>query len=193
MKLRPKNSSIILIVFVLVNVAFLSCQQKMADQPKYKPLEASSFFEDGASSRTLIKETVPRGHLRADKVFYEGKDKDGNFVSEVPVTVDLATLKRGQERYNISCSPCHGYTGYGDGMVVRRGFPKAASFHEERFANYPAGQLFQVISEGFGVMPGYAYQIDVKDRWAIIAYIEALRLSQNVNVFEHPEVKKEIQ
>jgi mono/diheme cytochrome c family protein len=157
------------------------CTQDMKDQARKEPLEASGFYRDGASARSLPEGTVARGQLREDDALYRGLGPDGRFVTEIPVTVDAALLARGQERFGIFCTPCHGRTGDGLGMVVRRGFPRAASYHEARLRGERAGYFFDVITNGFGKMPTYASQIPVRDRWAIVAYVRALQLSRHAD------------
>ena len=170
-----------------------------------KVFRASNFFSDGQSSRQLIEGTVPRGWLRADTEFYTGKKKKtpgaptgtttaaatAPFADDVeafpfPITADV--LARGQSRYQIFCSVCHGMTGEGDGMIVRRGFRKPPSLNEQRLRDAPVGHFFDVDTNGWGAMPGYAAQIPVADRWAIIAYIRALQLSQPVAKSSQPSV-----
>lgn len=156
---------------------FNACRQDMADQPAYRPLQESNFFADGQASRQLVAGTVARGQLRDDVHLYTGK-KDGQFVTAFPFAVDKAVVKRGQERFNIYCAPCHGQVGSGNGMIVQRGFKRAASLYEERLRNQSVGYYFDVISNGYGAMAGYSAQVNVRDRWAIIAYIRALQASQ---------------
>lgn len=176
------------------------CRQDMQDQPKMKPFRASTFFRDGLSSRPLVEGTVPRGFLHSDTEFFTGKKKrtatsqstpaSATTVSEsgaaafpddvelLPIPVTEEVLARGRERFEIFCSVCHGLTGNGDGMIVRRGFRRAASFHDDRLRQAPVGHFFDAITNGWGAMPSYAPQISVQDRWAIVTYIRALQLSQ---------------
>lgn len=155
----------------LLGLALLlaGCQQKMADQPRYEPLDPSKFFADGQSSRPRVPGTVPRGAL-------PGPLPDASAGFPVPVT--MALLERGRERYDISCSPCHDRTGYGNGMIVQRGFPRPPSLHEARLQQVPPGHVYRVITQGYGVMASYANRVAPQDRWAIAAYIHALQLSQ---------------
>ena len=160
-------------------VGLAACRQDMHDQPKYKPLAASDFFADGQAARPLVEDTVPRGGLRGDALLHTGK-QGADFADLFPFTVDLAVLQRGRERYEVYCTPCHGRAGYGDGMVVLRGFrSRPASFHEQRLRDKPAGYFFDVITSGFGAMLDYSAQLTVRDRWAVVAYLRALQLSQN--------------
>src|SRR5262245_1272132 len=202
---RPVSLSPRLLVFLVLVLTSTSCRQDMQDQPKMKPYRGTSFFGDGLSARQPVTGTVPRGYLRTDHEFFTGK-KTATTTSQAaagtpagpqptagaqpganaypddvdtfPFPVNDATLRRGQERYNIFCSAGHGLTGYGDGIVVRRGFRRAASFHDDRLRQAPVGHFFDAVTNGWGAMPSYATQIPVQDRWAIIAYIRALQLSQ---------------
>ncbi len=160
----------------------VGCRQDMHDQPRYEPLEASKFFPDGMSSRQLPAGTVARGHLAADTLFATGKDATGNPSALLPMPVTRQLLLRGHERFDIYCSPCHGRLGNGQGMVARRGFKHPPSFHEDRLRNSPVGYYFDVITHGFGVMPSYAASVPPADRWAIIAYVRALQLSQRAHL-----------
>jgi mono/diheme cytochrome c family protein len=152
----------------------------MWNQPKYTALQPSDFFEEnGSSSRPLPAGTVPFGGARTDQHFYAGK-VDGEFALEFPsqIAIDEELLHRGQERYQIFCSPCHGATGNGQGMVVQRGFKVAGNYHEPRLKESAPGYFYDVITNGFGTMYSYASRIPPEDRWAIVAYIRALQLSQ---------------
>jgi mono/diheme cytochrome c family protein len=184
------------------------CRRDMQDQPKAIAYRESTFFKDGVSSQPPVEGTVPRGYLRADREFYFGK-KSGyrigsgsdrviestgqqpgikpkatamfpDDVENFPFPITKEMLERGQERYQIFCSSCHGLTGYGDGMIARRGFnkPAPASFHQDKLRQAPVGHFFDVVTNGWGAMPSHASQIPVEDRWKIIAYIRALQLSQ---------------
>ena len=170
--------------FALV-AAGAACRQDMHDQPKYVPLRQSAFFGDERSARPLVAGTVARGHLNDDALLHTGKI--GNADATVfPFPVTDQTLARGRERFDIYCSPCHGRTGQGDGMIVRRGFRHPPTFHQDRLRNAPVGQLFDVITNGFGAMPDYATQIRAEDRWAILAYVRALQLSQHATMADVP-------
>ena len=170
--------------------AAAGCRQDMHDQPKYEPFEASTFFPDGRASRPLVPGTVARGQLREDTHLYEGK-VGGKPAETFPFPIDLKTLERGQQRYNIYCSPCHDRVGNGDGMVVRRGFRRPPSYHIERLRQAPPGYLYDVIANGFGAMQDYAAQIPVRDRWAIVAYVRALQLSQNAALNDVPVTERQ--
>jgi mono/diheme cytochrome c family protein len=170
----------------LLLLAVAGCRQDMHNQPKYRPLRATAFFVDGSSARPLVDGTVARGTLHEDVVFFTGKN--GNVpVKELPFAVDETLLNRGQERFNIYCSPCHDYAGTGRGMVVQRGYRQPPSFHDERLRNADAGYYFDVITNGFGAMPDYRAQVPARDRWAIVAYIRALQLSQHATKADVPE------
>jgi mono/diheme cytochrome c family protein len=153
------------------------CDQAMSIQPKRMPLQSSTFFADGRSSRSPVPGTVPQGGLRLDEHLYRGLS-GGDFARTFPGTITEETLARGRERFNIFCSPCHGRTGGGHGTVVERGYRAPPSFHQDRLRQAPPGYLFDVVTRGQGAMPGYADQVPAQDRWAILAYIRALQLSQ---------------
>jgi mono/diheme cytochrome c family protein len=176
---------------VTLSIAALSlavsagCRQDMHNQPKYRALRATTFFSDGASARPLVEGTVARGTLQDDEAFFTGKVGNAP-VRELPFPVDEAMLTRGQERYNIFCTPCHDSTGGGKGMVVQRGYKQPPSFHETRLRNIEAGYFFDVMTNGFGAMPDYRMQLAPRDRWAVVAYIRALQLSQNAAAADVP-------
>lgn len=161
----------------------------MDTQPKYKPLKQSEFFADSAAMRTLVPGTVARGHLNENIPYYTGRVVEGgDFVktSPVPLTIDL--LKRGQQRFNIYCAPCHGAAGDGQGIVFKRGLPiMPSNYHDLRLIEMPDGQMFDAITNGVRNMPSYKHQVPVADRWAIIAYIRALQKSQNIPAAQVPE------
>jgi cytochrome c553 len=161
----------------------------MHDQPRYEALEASDFFADGQSARLPVAGTVARGQLDEDEEFYTGKSQ-GELVLDPPVEVTRELLLRGQERFNIFCSPCHARTGMGNGMIVERGFRRPPSYHSERLRNAPAGHFFDVITHGFGAMPSYRVQLEPQDRWAIAAYIRVLQLSQNATLDDVPHSER---
>jgi mono/diheme cytochrome c family protein len=181
--------SLMPIASCLLLIFLAGCQQQMADQPRYDPLQESDFFGDRRSARPAVEGTVARGRLEADEHFHTGK-VGGKPVDELPVALTREILARGRERFEIYCSPCHDRIGNGQGMVVRRGFRAPPSFHSERLRQAPAGHFFQVMSLGFGVMPDYAEQIAVEDRWAIAAYIRALQLSQWAPLVQLPEEER---
>jgi len=184
-------------------LSFAGCRQDMQDQPRMKPYRSTAFFTNGLSSRPPVTGTVARGFLRADKEFFTGKKATASGatstgataapaagqtatypddVETFPLPITREVVARGRERYEIFCSVCHGMTGNGDGMIVRRGFRRAASFHTDALRQAPVGHYFDAITNGWGAMPSYAPQIPPHDRWAIVAYIRALQLSnQNTN------------
>jgi|SRR6185437_7944575 len=173
--------------FFLAGLAFLAATgcNDMAHQPKYKPLDPSSFFPDGRSARVPVADTVSRGPLELDPLLYQGKI-NGHDADMFPFPVTAQVLARGRERYDIFCSMCHGRLGDGEGMVVQRGFPRPPSFHIERLRKAPVGHFYDAITNGYGRMYSYADRVPVKDRWAIIAYIRALQLSQNAPLSDVP-------
>ncbi len=185
-------------VYHTANVTYVACallfglliltacgNSEMKDQKKYEPLEPNAFFADGKSARELAPNTVARGQLRTDTLLYNGLIDDKP-AETFPFTLTQPVLQRGQERYNIFCSPCHGYDGYGKGMIVQRGFSPPPSFHQDRLRNAPVGHFFDVISNGYGAMYSYGDRIQPEDRWAIIAYIRALQLSQDAKLNDVP-------
>ena len=165
----------------LLNSTACELRQEMYDQPKYEPLEASIFFADGLSARQPVPGTVARGQLRLDTHLYQGK-VDGELATTLPIELSKEVLERGQERFNIFCSPCHDRTGRGNGLIVQRGLKPPPSFHEARLREVPIGHFFDTMTNGFGVMYSYASRVPVEDRWAIAAYIRALQFSQNAPI-----------
>jgi mono/diheme cytochrome c family protein len=157
----------------------------MHDQAKAKTLAHSDFFTDGRSARPVIPGTVARGQLHLDEHFYTGKI-EGRHADTFPFAITADVLRRGQERFNIYCSPCHGRLGDGAGMIVQRGFRRPSSYHQDRLRNAPPGYFFDVITNGFGTMFDYADRVAPEDRWAIVAYIRALQLSQNAGPEDVP-------
>jgi mono/diheme cytochrome c family protein len=172
-------------VLVLLAAAVTACRQDMHDQPKYRPLRESEIFVDKRSARPLVAGTVARGTLREDTVLYTGKVGSA-FVTEIPVMVTAELLERGQTQYQVFCSPCHGRTGRGDGMIVQRGFKKPSSYHTDRLRQVPIGYLYDVVTNGFGAMSDYSAQVPPPDRWAIAAYVRALQYSQYAPAAEVP-------
>jgi cytochrome c5 len=181
--LQRRCSLLAAVAAVVVSAA--ACRRDMQDQPKYTPLEASNFFVDGRSARPIPHGTVARGHLNDTDSFHTGAE-NGAFLNAIPMAITKSMLARGQQRYQIFCSPCHGMLGDGDGMVARRGFKIPANFHTDRLRQAPPGYLFQVISNGYGAMPDYGDQIHVDDRWAIVAYVRALQLSRDATITDVP-------
>ncbi len=154
------------------------CRQEMYDQSRVKPLAQSDFYSDLRSARPQVEGTVARGQLREDEYFYTGKI-GGNPGDYMPFPVTEEVLARGHERFNIYCAPCHSRLGDGNGMVPQRGFKHPPTYHQDRLRKAPLGYFFDVMTNGFGVMPDYTTQILPRDRWCIVAYIRALQLSQN--------------
>jgi hypothetical protein len=171
---------------VLSIAALSACRQDMHDQPKYIPLRPTSFFADGRSARPLPENTVARGHLNEDTAYYTGRDATGKLVSEFPFALTKEVLRRGQERFNIYCTPCHDYTGSGNGTVTQRGFRHPPSYHIDRLRQAPVGHFYDVITNGLGAMQDYSAQVEPADRWAIAAYIRALQLSQGATIDDVP-------
>jgi mono/diheme cytochrome c family protein len=162
-----------------------ACRQDMHDTPRFEAFEANAWFPDNRASRNLPPNTVPRGWLRDDEALYTGK-MNGAFVDEFPFAIGHDELVRGRQRFNIFCTPCHGRLGDGQGMVVQRGLRQATSYHQDRLRAEKPGYFFDVITNGFGVMQGYAEQIPVRDRWLIVAYVRALQLSQHASIEDVP-------
>lgn len=190
--------------FLLLTFAFASAcgvRFDMQDQPRYKAYKKSEFFSDKRASRDMPEGTVPRGQLRDNKGFYTGKIDNPdlnaavtstttatgntlvtsfpNAIDEFPIPVTKELIDRGQDRYNIYCIVCHGPVGNADGMIVRRGFVAPPTYHDDRLRNAPVGHFYDVMTNGWGRMSSYAAQIQPADRWAIVAYIRALQVSQN--------------
>ena len=179
-----KSKSSLLATLCLFALAFAGCgntlRQDMANQPRHNPLSPAGFFQDGRSERPIIENTVAHGSIKNDALFVP---KDSN-AFPLPLTQEL--LERGQDRYAIFCSPCHGLQGDGQGMVTLRGMKHPPSYHQERLRNEPNGYLYDVATNGFGAMNGYSAQLTPRDRWAIIAYVRALQLSRNARAAELP-------
>ena len=198
-------------IYCLLITAFcllsVGCRYDMQDQPRYKAHKQSDFFTDGKAMRELPEGTVPRGFLREDKAFYTGKteagqtnsapnpsatpttDAAGNtlvtdfsgLISEFPLPITEELVDRGEQRYKVFCIVCHGPVGNGDGMIVKRGFSKPPTYNDDRLRNAPVGHFYNVITNGQGKMSSYASQVPPADRWAIVAYIRTLQISQNPN------------
>jgi mono/diheme cytochrome c family protein len=154
------------------------CRQDMHNQPKFVPQRGTTFYADGRSARPQVENTIGRSQLGEDSYFYtglvNGKEGDG-----LPIALNEATMERGQERFNIYCTPCHSRVGNGVGMIVQRGYRPAGNFHTDRLRNAPLGHFFSVMTKGYGAMPDYSAQLTPEDRWAVTAYIRALQLSQD--------------
>jgi hypothetical protein len=173
-------------------IALVGCRAEMYEQPRYEPFEPSPFFEDGSSARPLVAGTVPRDDPRGgppagvpEAVFYTGWSQ-GKLAENLPFAVDRAVLERGQARYRIYCTPCHGELGDGRGIVVRRGFNPPPPYYSEELRKQPIGHFFDVMTRGYGTMYSYAARIPPRDRWAIAAYIRVLQLSQHADAANLP-------
>ena len=183
------------ILWTTLALAFLTAcdMQDMYQQPKYTPLESSDSFNDGRSARPLEPDTVAQGQLRTNALFYAGKS-DGKDATALPIALTAQLLKRGHERYDIYCAPCHDRIGNGNGMIVQRGFRPPASFHIQRLRDAPIGHFYDVMSNGFGSMADFSAQITPEDRWAIAAYIRALQLSQHATLADvSPDQKQKLE
>ena len=167
-----------------------ACRQDMHDNPRHEPLEASRVFADTSSSRQLVAGTVPRGQLNEDDLLYTGK-VNGQPATEFPFAITRKELDRGQDRFNIYCAPCHSRLGDGRGMVALRGFQRMPpSFHIDRLRDAPPGYVYDVITNGFGAMQDYRAQLTPEDRWAVVAYLKALQLSQHATMADVPEAER---
>jgi mono/diheme cytochrome c family protein len=172
------------LVIAFAAISIVGCNTDMWVQQKAAPLSQSEFFSDGAGSRPLVPGTIPRGHLREDGVFYTGIE-NGKWVDKLPVSVTEDLLKRGRDRFDIYCSPCHGRLGDGKGMIAQRGYQlkrPVGNYHSDRLRKMPVGHFYDVITNGYGAMYSYASRIEPQDRWAIVAYIRVLQLSQHGSV-----------
>jgi hypothetical protein len=167
-------------------LAMAGCRADMQDQPRMFPQRGTDFFADGRSVRPQMANTVARGQMHEDSYFYTGM-QDGKEGNALPFPVTMAVLERGQERYNVYCTPCHSRVGNGEGMIVQRGYRPAGNFHTDRLMNAPLGHFFNVMTNGYGAMPEYASQVAPADRWAIVAYIKALQLSQAARTSDAPD------
>jgi Cytochrome C oxidase, cbb3-type, subunit III len=175
-------------LLVLIAVT-AGCRLDMHMQPYYRPMAKSDFFADDRSARMPVEGTVARGDLREDTYFYTGKigNAPGDYMP-FPMTAEV--LARGRERFNINCTPCHGRVGDGNGFIPSRGFRHPPSYHIDRLRKVPIGYFFDVMTNGFGVMPEYGTQVAPRDRWCIAAYIRALQLSQNATSTDVPAAQK---
>jgi mono/diheme cytochrome c family protein len=185
----PGSARYALLPLALSLLLLGGCRQKMANQPRYDPLEASDFFEDGMSARPRLAGTVARGEISNNPFFDTGK-QNGQLGNGFPIPVTLELINRGEERFNIYCSQCHGRTGDGNGMIPSRGYRRPPSFHTETLRNATTGHIFDVMTNGFGAMPPYRTQVPPRDRWAIVAYIRALQLSQNATLADVPPAER---
>jgi hypothetical protein len=175
---------------VAIALMLFGCRLDMHLQPKYLPYQPTDFFGDGRSERPPVPGTVARGHLRVDELMFTGEE-NGVASNRFPFPITRADLERGRERYNIYCTPCHDYTGSGNGMIVQRGFPHPPSYHIERLRDAPVGHFFEVMTNGFGAMYSYAARVTPQDRWRIAAYIRVLQLSQNATIQDVPDSERQ--
>jgi mono/diheme cytochrome c family protein len=188
---RPSPSRAWTLELTVAALLLAGCRQDMHDQPKYEPYEASPFFADSTSARPLPEGTVARGTLREDEAYFTGFTADDRLVRRLPIEVTPKALQRGRATFEAFCAPCHDRAGTGLGMVVRRGFKQPPSYHQDRLRNEADGYFFDVMTNGFGQMPSYATQISVADRWAVVAYVRALQLSQHAPLAELPPEDRE--
>lgn len=181
-----RTRAALVLLGTLAASSLAGCRQDMHDQPKYEPLERSRFFAGSSSARPLPEGTVARGQLRDDEPYFTGFTRDDRLVRTLPIEVDRRVLERGRATYDAFCAPCHDRAGTGQGMIVRRGFKQPPTLHQDRLRNEADGYVFDVVTHGFGQMPSYASQIEVEDRWAVVAYVRALQLSQHAALAELP-------
>ena len=175
-----QRHGLVAVAATLSVLGLAGCRQDMHNQPKFYPQRGTTFYADGRSVRPQVENTVARGQLHEDSYFYTGLN-NGVEGTTMPFPVTLDVLARGQERYNVFCTPCHSRVGNGAGMIVERGYSKAGNFHTARLMSAPLGHFFSVITNGYGSMPDYSAQLKPEERWAVVAYIKALQLSQNAD------------
>jgi mono/diheme cytochrome c family protein len=180
-----RKPTLTFLLFAFALISLVGCRQKMSNQPRYDPLEPSAFFEDGMSARPRIAGTVARGELSTNPFFDTGK-VNGAIADGYPMAVTIDVINRGHQRFDIYCSECHGRTGDGNGMIPARGYRRPPSFHTATLRTATTGHFFDVMTNGFGAMPPYKSMIPPADRWAVVAYIRALQLSQHATVDDVP-------
>lgn len=180
---------ILFLAVVASLLVLVGCRQDMQDQPYYEPFEKSEFFERGLVNQPIPAGTVARGLLKEDTHYWFGRNDAGALVETLPERFEWTPemLARGQERYEIFCSVCHDQSGSGRGMIVQRGFKQPQPLYEDRLVDMPIGYFYDVITNGFGIMPSYATQVRTDDRWAIAAYIRVLQQSQGRRLDSLPE------
>lgn len=207
-KLGNPRKIILIAIFLLISLTILGAgcyrgspsekppihpNPNMFDQPKYKAQSESKFFDDGATMRQPVDGTVARDQLNLDDAYYRGADSTGKQIEKNPVPITMSLLKRGKERFDIYCSPCHSRVGDGQGIMVQRKYIPPPSFHIDRLRQAPDGYIFDVITNGVRNMPAYKYQVQVADRWAIVAYVKALQRSHNAAFSDiPPEIANEV-
>ena len=182
--MRPRTLVLAFLALCAATV-MVACGENMRYSARIQPYDPSGFYPDQQSARPVISGTVALGMLRGDELLYTGK-VNGQDAAEFPFTITRAVLDRGRQRFEIYCSPCHGLVGDGNGMIVQRGLTPPPSFHQQRLRDAPVGHFFDVITNGYGRMYSYAERVTPADRWAIIAYIRALQLSQNATAADVP-------
>jgi mono/diheme cytochrome c family protein len=178
------------VTVLVIAVLGTSCRNGMVNQQHLKPLAEETFFKDASGARPIPPHTVARGQLNEDQQFFEGKS-GGQLVTTFPAPVTRQMLEHGRQSFDVYCAVCHGRTGEGDGMIVQRGFPAPPSLHEERLRKAPVGHLFDVITNGYGIMYPYASRVTIEQRWDIVAYIRALQLSQHATLDDADLVNRE--
>lgn len=163
----------------------------MGEKGRIKPLQRDIYYDNGSSAREIVEGTIPRGHMIEDTPYFTGVDGEGKDTKEIPMKVTKALILDGQKKLNTFCSVCHGYAGYGNGTIVKRGFTTPPTFHSDRLRNIAAGHFFGVMSQGFGDMGSYSDVLSEYDRWAVTAYIRALQRSQNAKLDDAPPKVRE--
>lgn len=169
----------------------VACHQDMYIQAKYGPDDTSTFFNDGRANRPPVPNTVAIGQYGADPVFLTGKQADGQYAATLPMELTEELVRRGQNRYNVYCAPCHGLLGDGNGVIAKRGPIQVPTYHTERLRTIPVGYMFEVITNGVGRMYSYASRVPPEDRWAIAAYVRALQFSQDATLEDLPPEQRE--
>lgn len=187
--LKTRGHTLTLAVSLAAVLGGAACRQDMHNAPRVDPYEETDAFPDGRGMRPIPEGTVARGHLNDDELLNTGK-VNGQLVDEFPFPVTRQVLDRGRERFNIYCSPCHGRTALGNGMIVQRGLRPPPSFHDDKIRTQPVGFYFDVMTNGFGAMQDYRAQVDTSDRWAIAAYIRALQYSERASLADVPSDKR---
>jgi cytochrome c len=180
--------SILPMLFPLA-IGMCACRRDMGHQAYHRPLDASSVFANGMSARPLPQHTIARGRWHEDEQFFTGRVA-GKPVNTFPFPITQSVMERGRERFEIFCAVCHGRTGEGNGMIVRRGFPTPPSYGIDRLREAPVGHFVEVMTFGYGLMYPYASRVEPADRWAIAAYIRALQLSQHAGLDDAPQAER---
>ena len=200
--MNMKNNILLLLLFCLLFLTGcfrgskfedppIHLNPNMDNQPKYRSLEESYFFEDGSTMRKPIEGTVAVGRYNEDVSFISGKNKDGSYVADNPIILTREILDRGQDRYNIYCAPCHSQVGNGKGIVTQYDYPVIpGNFHDNRIRNQPDGEMFNTITYGLRSMPAYGYQLKTEDVWAVVYYVRALQRSQNASFDDLPNIER---